>query len=107
MTELKNKLFGLEKSKKNILIALRNSYKEELLNELDNIAEEIQIAQKEMDTLNKSQVLLPKEKQKELCLELKKMILNTKNYEIKKYVSQLIDEIIVSNDNIDIQLNIA
>ena len=105
--ELKNKLLGLNKAKKNILNSIRKSYDSDLVAELQNVKKETQVFQDELDMLTKDQIMLSNADKKKLCQKIRKMILNTDSFEVKKYLNYMIDEIVVSNDNIDIQLNIA
>lgn len=104
---LKTKLDGLNKASRNILKSLRYSADKELTGELRHISEEKEIVQAELDTLNKSQQTITEQDRKSICKKIAKMMLTSESFEVKKYLSVVIDSIIVSNENIELSLNIA
>lgn len=104
---LKNKINGLETSSKNILKTLRTSSTPELLEELNTIKQEKDNLQLELDNLMQPQEMLLEEDRTDLCKKIGKILLKSETYEGKKYLSAVIDKIVVSNDDIELTLNIS
>ena len=104
---LKARLDGLEKSSRNILKSLRHSSDKELTEELKRISEEKNAVKLELDSLRNNKQIITEDDRKDICKKLAKMILTDESYEVKKYLSEVIDRIEVSNENIELSLNIA
>ena len=104
---LKDKLKGLEKSSKNILLSLRQTANSELTNELKLIAEEKTHLQSEIDRLSNEQITMTDENRKTICNRIAKMMLTSESFEVKQYLAYIIDGITVSNTDIELTLNIA
>ena len=104
---LNDKLRGLEKSTRNILMALRDNYSSDLSKELKSISEEKEAINLEISKLTKKQLLMTDENRKKICYKISKMMLSSESIEVKQYLAHAIDSIVVSNDNVELTLNIA
>lgn len=104
---MKDKLRGLEKSTRNILQSLRQSSNEELRQELLNIGEEKELLRQEIEALSAQQTLMTSNNRKKICKKLKQMMLTSDSFEVKRYLSEVIESIKVSNTDIQLILNIA
>jgi hypothetical protein len=107
ITKLKNKLLGLEKASKNILQALRQCASSELTDELKQISEEKQMIKNEIDKLSEEQIKMTAKNRKEICKHIAKTMINSESLEVKQYLAYVIDSILVSNNDIELSLNIA
>ena len=107
ITRLKNKLFGLEKASKNILQALRQCASSELTDELRQISEEKKIVKNEIDKLSEEQIKMTAKNRKEICKDIAKAMIKSESLEVKQYLAYVIDSIVVSNNDIELSLNIA
>lgn len=104
---LNDKLRGLEKSTRNILMALRDGYSSDLTKELKSISEEKKAITLEISKLTKKQLLMTDENRKKICYKIAKVMLSSESLEVKQYLAHAIDSIVVSNDNVELTLNIA
>lgn len=104
---LKDKLRGLDKASRNILMALRDSYSSDLTKELKSISEEKEAITLEISKLTKKQLLMTDENRKKICYKISKMMLSSESIEVKQYLAHVIDSIVVSNDNVELTMNIA
>jgi site-specific DNA recombinase len=104
---LNDKLRGLEKSTRNILMALRDGYSSDLSKELKSISEEKEAITLEISKLTKKQLLMTGENRKTICYKITKMMLSSESLEVKQYLAHVIDSIVVSNDSVELILNIA
>lgn len=104
---LRAKLIGLEKASTNIKQSLRRKSSEELEEELERIVQEKKDIQIEIDTLTRQQEPMTTENCKAICSKLARMMLTSESFEVKRYLSAVIDSIIVSNTDIELSLNIA
>ena len=104
---LKDKLRGLDKASRNILMALRDGYSSDLTKELNSISEEKEAINLEISKLTKKQLLMTDENRKKICYKITKMMLTNESLEVKQYLAHVIDSIVVSNDSVELTLNIA
>ena len=104
---LKDKLRGLDKASRNVLMALKDSYSSDLTKELKSISEEKEAINLEIDKLTKKQLLMTDENRKKICYKLTRMMLSGESIEVKQYLAYVIDSIVVSNDSVELTLNIA
>lgn len=104
---LKSKLKGLETSSRNILTSLRKSSSRELIEELKRISEEQKITKEEMETLTASQYKIDEEDRKRICKQIAQKMMTAESFEVKQYLSAVIDRILVSNEGIELTLNIS
>ncbi len=104
---LKSKLKGLEASSRNILMSLRCSSNKELTEELKRIAEEKDAIKAELGSLLQSQRKIDEGDRQDICKQIAKMMLRSESFEVKKYLTAVIDHITVSNEDIELSLNIA
>lgn len=107
IVRLRDKLRGLDKATKNILTAMRRDLNNELQDELKQISEEKANIKLELDRLTKKQLLMTDENRKKICYKIAKMMLSSESLEVKQYLAHAIDSIVVSNDNVELTLNIA
>ena len=106
LKEYKKLLKKREAESRNILKALRQESNEELLNELKKISEEKRLLQTHIDNISNEEKAISEKDRKRTCKAIAKIMINSESYDVKKYISEIVDEIIVSNDEITLSLNI-
>lgn len=104
---LRDKIKGLEKSSRNVLNAIRRESDQDLTDELKRIAEEKRIAKAELDSLMQDQQQATEDDRRDICKHIAKMMMYSESFEVKKYLMFVLDSIVVSNDDIELSLNIA
>ena len=87
--------------------ALRQCASSELTDELKQISEEKKIVKDEIDKLSEEQIKMTAKNKKEICNDIAKTMIKSESLEVKQYLAYVIDSIVVSNDDIELSLNIA
>lgn len=104
---LRDKLKGLDKSSKNILMSLRCDFNRELTEELKRISAEREVVKTELNRLIQEQQQITENDRRDICRKIANMMMYSERFEVKKYLSVVIDRIVVSNEDITLSLNIA
>ena len=78
-----------------------------MTDELKRISEEKRIANAELDSLMQAQQQATENDRRDICKAIAKMMMYSESFEVKKYLMFALDSIVVSNDDIELSLNIA
>ena len=108
---LNNQIRGLKKASTNLIKEIAsgksNDSIEELRAELNDIATRKRILEKELQNIQSSQISITEADRKQLCIDIANLMNAGESLEVKQYLSRTISEIKVSNEDIEIELNIA
>lgn len=104
---LKEKKKSLEIAIGNIISSLKVVRSEELLNELKKLSSEKAKINLQLEKYKCSGFELIEPKRKSFCHKLMRAMLDSENVEVKFYLREVIESINVSNDEIELILNIA
>ena len=111
MYQIKNQIAGLEKASKNLIKEIASGKITEAIDDvsatLNDIAERKQLLSEELEQLKRSIAPLSECDRRALCKKIANLIYKSESLEAKKYLKEAIKEITVSNDNIEILMNIA
>ena len=108
---LKNQIAGLEKTSKNLVKELVKKENKESLVELRAELNDVNIRKKalkeELEYIKASLVTLTESDRKNLCKKIKKLMITGDSLEVRKYLKETISEILVSDTDVKITLNIT
>jgi hypothetical protein len=108
---IKQKLSGLEKAKKNLIRLLKglddDTLLEDIKMELNANSDEKAKLEAELHELETSLDVLTEEDRKTLCKRIARMMRDDECLEVKKYLGEVIEEIKISNADVELTLKIA
>ena len=100
-------LKNVQRAKANIIKAIEKSYADELITRLDALKKEETKAKRELAALQIKNEGINEQNRRAMCLKFKKILMDSEALEVKKYLQQTVKEILVSNDDVKITMNIA
>jgi nucleotidyltransferase/DNA polymerase involved in DNA repair len=108
---LKAQLRGLEKSTRKLLKVTTDTFDtpayKDACDQLKEIAQQKQSIQSEIEKIEASQVTITESDRRKVCNKIMHMLETTDSIEAKKYLQSVISSIAVSNEDVDVTLNIA
>ncbi|MBR6736337.1 MAG: recombinase family protein [Oscillospiraceae bacterium] len=105
--KLIDKKRGLEKAQRNVLKAIEAHYAPELAERLRAISAEKSAIENEIAAYKDIVATTSNTSHKHLCNQLGKYLKTSDDLEAKDYITSMVKEILVSNEDISIKLNIA
>jgi len=103
----KNKIKGNKKATSNILKAIGTYYSPELVEELRNLSRQKKELEQVLSEYENSAKTINEDNVKEVAENLKKCLIESDMPEVKMYLKEHIDEILVGADDITITLDVA
>lgn len=100
-------LKDVQRAKANIIKAIEKSYADELITRLEALKKEETKAKRELAALQIKNEGINEQNRRAMCLKFKKILMDSEALEVKKYLQQTVKEILVSNDDVKITMNIA
>ena len=105
--ELLNKRNGLEKAIANTLKVLESGCTDIITKKLCMLSDEKKAIDKEISRFESNSVELSKTNIRSVCKSLGQYLMNSSEPEAKRYIKNIVKEILVGNDDVTIKLNIA
>lgn len=100
-------LKNVQRAKANIIKAIEKRYADELITRLEALKKEETKAKRELAALQIKNEGINEQNRRAMCLKFKKLLMDSEALEVKKYLQQTVKEILVSNDDVKITMNIA
>lgn len=111
INQIKNQIAGLDKASKNLVNEFASGKSKEAIDDLRAKLKDVAIRKQhlsaELEELKRGIKPLADKDRMELCKKIAKVIYKSESLEAKKYLKEAIKEITVSNDNVEILMNIA
>lgn len=101
------KLKDLLRAKENIIKAIEKSYADELIDRLEKIKKDETTARRELAALQIKTEGINEANRRSMCKRYKKLLMESDALEVKKHLQKTIKEILVSNDDVKITMNIV